>query len=369
MSGLPAMGAKSFEFVRGAECTAKLDVSREGFDTPYFTGRFDSAARIASLTDKRNGREVAKAPLNRIVCYENKPHNYDAWDMNIYYSEHSWDVDDLRAFSVVSNGPVLAILRAEFAYQHSTICQNIILYRTLPRIDFETTVDWREKQYMLKAHFPVDVFYNSATYDVQYGNVTRATHKNTSWDVARFEVCHHKWLDVSEAGYGVSLLNDCKYGCSVDENSMALTLLKSSTNPNPEADQCVHHFTYSLMPHMGGWREGGVVAQAYSLNMPVNVHAAGGKGDAHGSGDEFRVDAAGVIVEAVKRQLDGKNTIVRMYECYGARTDARLVTSGKVKRAYLTNLMEQTERELSVEDGCIELKFKPYEIITVMLEA
>ncbi len=366
--GVPAMGAKSFEYVYGEASADKLDVTDKRFDTPYFAGEFGPAARIVSLIDKRNGRQVAREPLNRIVCYENKPHNYDAWDINIYYTEHSWEVDDLRSLEVVSNGPVLAMLRAEFAYEHSTIEQYILLYRTLPRIDFDTRVQWNEKQYMLKAHFPVDVFYNSATYDVQYGNVTRATHKNTSWDVARFESCHHKWMDVSEAGYGVAVLNDCKYGCSIDEHSMALTLLKSSTHPNPEADQCEHVFTYSLMPHMGDWRVGGVVRQAYGLNMPMTTCAAGGAGDLRATADEFAVDAPGVLVEAVKRQLDGVNTIVRMYECYGARTQATLRLGVPAKRAYLTDLMENVEREVPVVDGSVTLEFKPYEILTVMLE-
>lgn len=363
--GIPAMGVKSFEYVYGDECADKLNVTEKSFETPFFKGEFDDKGRIASLIDLRNGRQVARAPLNSIVCYENKPHNYDAWDMNIYYAEHSWDVDELKSISVIANGPVLAIVRAEYAYEHSTIAQDIIIYKTLPRIDFSTTVDWKEKQYLLKAHFPVDVFYNAATFDVQYGNVTRATHKNTSWDVARFEVCHHKWMDVSENGYGVSMLNDCKYGCSVDENSIALTLLKSSTYPDPEGDQCVHTFTYSIMPHMGDWRTGDTVSQAYSLNIPLTAHAAGGKGVSEAQ--SYAIDGRGIVVEAVKQQLDGKNTIVRAYECYGARTRAYLDAAG-AKRAYAVNLMEQAEGELPIVDGKVALDFKPYEILTVMFE-
>ena len=365
---VPAMCVKSFSFVKGTAAADSLAVTAEGFETPFFKGTFDAAARITSLVDLRNGREVAKAPLNRIVCYENKPHNYDAWDINIYYTEHSWDVDDLRSLEVISNGPVLAILRAQYAYQHSTITQDIMLYHDLARIDFDTRVMWQEKQYMLKAHFPVDVFYNSATYDVQYGNVTRATHKNTSWDVARFEVCHHKWLDVSEARYGVSLMNDCKYGCSVDENSVALTLLKSATYPNPEADQCEHVFTYSLMPHEGDWREADTPWAAYSLNMPLTCCPAGGAGGGTVAPDMYSVDAPGVMIEAVKQQLSGENEIVRLYEYDGARTTAKLRLGGEYSAAYLTNLMEQVERELPIVDGEIELQFKPYEILTVMLE-
>ena len=365
VAGVPAMGVKAFEYVCGEESTEQLSVTESGFETPYFKGEFDGKGRIKSLIDLRNGRQVAKAPLNDIICYENKPHNYDAWDINIYYNEHSWVVDDLKSFKVVANGPVLAIVRAEYAYEHSTIAQDIIIYKTLPRIDFATTVDWKEKQYLLKAHFPVDVFYNAATYDVQYGNVTRATHKNTSWDVARFEVCHHKWMDVSESGYGVSILNDCKYGCSIDENSMALTLLKSSTHPAPDADQCLHTFTYSLMPHMGDWRKGNTISQAYSLNMPMTAHVSGGKGEQELT--TYSTDTPGVIIESVKQQLDGQNTIVRMYECYGARVQTRL-TLPAAKHVYLTNLMEQADRELPIENGQVVLDFKPYEIVTVMVE-
>lgn len=146
-------------------------------------------------------------------------------------------------------GPVRATLEMERKVSRSVICQKIHFYAACPRIDFETTVDWKEHQHLLKAHFPMDVHTDEATFEIQFGNVTRKTHQNTSWDQARFESCGQKWIDVSEGHYGISLLNDCKYGHSVHNGEMALTLIKSGTEPNPVADQEMHVFTYALYPH------------------------------------------------------------------------------------------------------------------------
>ena len=150
-----------------------------------------------------------------------------------------------------------ASLRIVRRYLESSITQTVTLYRDIPRIDIRNQIDWKEKQIFLKDLFPVDIHTNEATFDIQYGNVTRPTHYNTSWDFARFEVCHHKWLDISEAGYGVSFLNDCKYGCSVHEGVVGLSMLKSATYPNPDADKEYQEFTYSIYPHLEGWREAG----------------------------------------------------------------------------------------------------------------
>ena len=364
---LPPMAAKGFGFVRGTAASDKepaVHADAAGFETPFYSGRFDEAMRITSLLDKRVGRELCKAgeALNRIVCYENRPHNYDAWDINIYYDRRKWDVTDVQSVTVIAEGPVLTKLRVEYRFNQSSIRQDLIFYKDLERVDFDTTVDWKEKHYMLKAHFPVDIFYNEATYDIQYGNVKRATHKNTSWDVARFEVCAHKWADVSEAGYGFSLMNESKYGYSVDENSCALTLLKSSTYPNPEADQEVHHFTYSILPHQGDWREADTPGQAYRLNIPVMTTA--GRGADPALPAFACVDREGVMIEVVKQQLDGEDTIIRLYECHGARTNVTM-TLGKAPEAVsLVNLMEDEIGPAACEGNQVRFVMKPYEIVT-----
>ncbi len=360
--GMLPMTATPLWFVFGDTPRNAVKADRKGFDTPFFKGTFDKGMRIVSLYDKAARREVAKPgeALNRIVCYENKPHNYDAWDVNIYYDRRHFEVDAVQSVEIVSAGPVLALLRVRYAYMQSTLTQDIYLYHDIGRIDFDTTVDWKEIQYLLKAHFPVDVFYNDATYDIQYGNIRRATHKNTSWDVARFEVCAHKWADVSEEGYGVSLLNDCKYGHSIDEHSMALTLLKSSTSPNPIADREEHRFTYSLMPHAGGWREADTPGMAYRLNIPALCVAGGAEGAPYAP--FASADAPNVIVESVKRAEDGDGVIVRLYECHGRRTATRLAIGFPATQAASCNALEDTLEKVILEGCEITCELRPYEI-------
>lgn len=367
--GLPPMGARAFSFARQASREAVLRADADGFDTPFFTGTFDGAMRITSLIDKRNGRQLCREgqTLNRIVCYENLPHNYDAWDINIYYDQRQWDVSDVQSVEIVDDGPALARLRVRYAFNRSTIDQDVVFYADIPRIDFETTADWREAHYLLKAHFPADVFHTEATYDIQYGNLRRPTHRNTSWDVARFEVCAHKWADISEPGYGFSLLNDCKYGHSADEDGIALTLLKSSTYPNPEADQEVHRFTYAIMPHPGDWRAAGVAKMAYRLNVPVLT--APGVGGTPGSASLISVDRENVLVEVVKRQLAGRDTVIRLYEYHGARTDVTLTLDRAPASVKVANLLEDALGDAAVRGNAISLTLKPYEIVTLLISA
>src|SRR5262249_30252000 len=150
-------------------------------------------------------------------------------------------------------------------YRRSQIRQKIYVYHDDKRVDFDTLIDWHEQHILLKAAFPVNVLSPVATFDVQWGNVQRPTHRNTSWDWARFESCAHKWADLSECNYGVALLNDCKYGYDIHANVIRLSLLKSATSPDPTADQGEHVMIYSLLPHLGDWRAG-VIPTAYDLN-------------------------------------------------------------------------------------------------------
>ncbi len=366
---LKPMTETPFWFSTAPSDAPDMAADEKRFETDFFTGAFDGDMRIVSLIDKRCGREVAKPgqALNRIVCYENKPHNYDAWDVNIYYNRRHWEIEKPESVKIISRGPVMTVLRVKYAYMSSVIEQDVIIYQHLPRIDFQTRVDWQEQQYLLKAHFPVDVFYNEATYDIQYGNLKRATHKNTSWDVARFEVCAHKWVDVSEDGYGVSLLNDCKYGHSIDENGMALTLLKSSVAPNPLADQEEHFFTYSLMPHEGGWREAGVPEMAYRLNVPVMVTPGAGRQEV---AQPFAAIAApNVQIEVVKEALNGEGTVIRVYENYGRRTaNVKMHLSFAPVSAEVCNLMEQVIEPAQLEGQVIAFDLKPYEIKSFLVK-
>jgi len=223
---------------------------------------------------------------------------------------------------------------------------------------------------MLKVAFPVEVFSPVATYEIQWGNVQRPTHRNTSWDWARFETCAHKWVDLSEGDYGVSLLNDCKYGHDIRDNVIRLTLLRSPTMPDPMADFGEHRFVYSLYPHRGGWDEK-VQAEAYALNDPIIVSSYewGRPGDPvtrHLS--LVTCSAPNVVIETVKRAEDGDGIIVRLYESHRKRGAVTVRFAFAVGSAWETNLLEENQAELPVSDGEVSLKLRPYQIVTLRVK-
>ena len=248
----------------------------------------------------------------------------------------------------------------------SVIEQQICFYSHTKRIDFKTRIDWYEHQMLLKAAFPLDILCNEANYDIQFGNVSRPTHKNTTWDQARFEVCAHKWADVSEAGYGAAVLNDCKYGYDVQDSVIRLTLLKSGIFPNPDADQGEHTFTYSLLPHKGDFRTGRVIQEAYDLNCPLISTEIKGNGVL--SCSFLEIENENILADTVKRSEDGEGLIVRFYESYGMRTNTH-VTFSMTEGAQISecNCMEEETKKVMTENGRIALTFKPYEIKTIKI--
>ncbi len=304
--------------------------------------------------------------LNALRMYEDKPIYYDNWDIDIFYTEKSWPVDQVERMEWTEVGSVRAVLEIERKASQSTFTQKVIFYADSRRIEFQTHVDWKEHQTLLKAHFPVAVHTDEATFDVQFGNLTRKVHTNTSWDVARFESCGQKWIDLSEGHYGVSLLNDCKYGHSVKDSNMALTLIKSGIEPNPVTDQEEHTFTYALYPHKETWRAAGTVAEAYKLNQPLlaDVKAA----DSEKKSACFAAAAASnVILETVKKAEHGNGIVLRMYESENAYTKTTLTVDTDFEKAYICNLLEEEEQEAQVNGKEIHVVLKPYEVVTVKL--
>lgn len=179
------------------------------------------------------------------------------------------EITQLTGCELTENGPLRAVLRLTWTYHRTAVTQDIIFYRDTVRIDFRTELDWHGHNQLLKVAFPVDIHALEATYDIQFGNVKRPTHWNTSWDYARFETVGHQWADISEKGYGIALLNDCKYGYDIKDSVLRLTLLKSAVHPDPQQDQGHHEFTYALYPHTGDFVEGRVVQEAWELNNPL----------------------------------------------------------------------------------------------------
>ena len=374
VKNIPSKGYKSFAVLDAVPALVESDANAVPFrlinerklETPFYTVKLDEQGMFTSVYDKENDREVIQEGhrANLFRMYEDKPIYYDNWDIDIFYTEKFWDVDQVERMEWTELGPVRAVLAITRKASNSVINQEIIFYAQSRRIDFVTHVDWKEHQTLLKVHFPVAVHTDEATFDVQFGNLTRKTHQNTSWDVARFESCGQKWMDLSEGNYGVSLLNDCKYGHSVKDSDMALTLIKSGIEPNPVTDQEEHVFTYAIYPHAQGWRAAGTVAQAYKLNQPLLVQTGAQAGKNYSLAS---VDRSNVVIETIKQAESGEGIVVRMYESENSLTKAKLTVNRPFEKAWVCNLLEEEESEGHVEGQVIDVTLKPYEVVTVKI--
>jgi alpha-mannosidase len=270
---------------------------------------------------------------------------------------------------VVESGPLLATLEIRRRILNSDYVQRVSLSHNSPQLDVVTDIDWHERHILLKVAFPVDVLAPTATYEIQWGNVERPTHRNTSWDWARFETCAQKWVDLSEGGYGVSVLNDCKYGHDIKDNVIRISLLRGPTSPDPEADQGSHTFAYSLLPHAGRW-SGETIAAAYALNDPLLVVDGVQKGEPsqpQATRSLLSVDAQNIVIETVKQADDGDGIIVRLYETQRVRGRVMLKTGFKLADVWHTNLLEDGITQLPCDATAVELTVKPYEIVTLRL--
>lgn len=326
----------------------------------------DDAGEIASLYDLKHERELIApgARGNRLVAYEDRPLAWEAWDIDIFYEEKPYPVQVVSDWRVVEEGPVRAAIEITRKLGSSTIRQRICLWRASRRIDFVTEVDWQERQTLLRALFPLRLNAARATCEIQFGAVERPTHRNTSWDVARFEVCAHRWVDLAEGDYGVALLNNGKYGHSLHDNVLGLSLLKGSTFPDPDADRGLHRFTYSLLPHAGDWRAGQVVRRAYELNAPLRAVPVPG-----GSSTEpesfLSTGSDHIVVETVKVAEDGNGLIVRLYEAHNRRGPASLRFIWPVESAEEVDLLERPSGTVEVAGDRVKFEVRPFEVKTL----
>ncbi len=372
MASVPSMGYATYRIVERRPTAVKstLKVSKRGLENRFYEIALDAKGLITSIVEKSTGREVLLPGQkgNALQLFEDKPNDFDAWDIDFFYDDKWEDITDLQSIEVVEQGPVSAAIEMTRKFGKSTLKQKMIIYADNPRIDFETWVDWHEDHKCLKAAFPVDVNASKARYEIQFGNVERPTHTNTTWDVAKFEVAAHRWADISEQDFGVSLMNDCKYGHHTKGTTMRLTLLRSPKDPDEAADMGEHVFTYSLMPHAGDYIQAQTVRRGYELNVPLMAMCLKpSKGSLPASGSFFSVDAENVILETVKRAEKEEATILRFYECHNRRATANVKIGVPFKKVYECDLMERNTGSIDSKDGVISFEMKPFEIKTVKL--
>jgi alpha-mannosidase len=351
-------------------------------ENKFIRVEFNEQGDITRIFDKQANREVLAPDAigNQFQAFEDRPKSWDAWDVDIFYDDKLWLAEPTSSIEVIEQGELRQTIEIKRRILNSSYTQRISLNHNSPRLDFDTHVDWAERHILLKVAFPVDVLSPQATYEIQWGNVQRPTHRNTSWDWARFETCAHKWVDLSEGDYGVSLLNDCKYGHDIHDNVMRITLLRSPTMPDPAADFGEHQFKYSLYPHAGAWGEE-TQREAYLLNDPIIVYQktidhrrlttlapARSAGVVNRLWSMVSTTQSNVIIETIKRAEDGNGIIVRLYESQRKRGQVQLQAGFVVEAAWETNLLEENGSELSIENNSVQLNLKPYQIITIRLK-
>ncbi|XP_008941963.1 PREDICTED: alpha-mannosidase 2C1, partial [Merops nubicus] len=331
----------------------------------------DSMGHLISLRLVGSQRESIPdgCCANQFALFDDVPLYWDAWDVMDYHLETRKPVTKLlKPLEVTLAGGLRG--SASFSLQvgsSSTLTQEIILDATCPYLRFLTQVEWKEAHKFLKVEFPVQVRSTNATYEIQFGHLQRPTHWNTSWDWARFEVWAHKWLDLSEHGFGVALLNDCKYGASAHGNVLSLSLLRAPKSPDATADMAHQQFTYAVMPHLGSFQDAGVIQHAYSLNFPL--HVVPGSSAQCPPWSAFSVSSPAVVLETVKQAEDRPNAVVvRLYEAHGSTVSAWLQTSLPIKEAMLCDLLERPAAEggLQLEPRGVRLSFTPFRVLSVL---
>ena len=342
-------------------------------ENDFLLVEFNIEGDITRIFDKQANREVL-APnsiANQIQAFEDRPKSWDAWDIEIFYDDKMWLAEPASSIRIIEYGELRQAIEVKRRILNSEYIQRISLNHNSPRLDFDTHIDWKDRHTMLKVAFPVEVLAPQATYEIQWGNVQRPTHRNTSWDWARFETCAQKWVDLSEGNYGVSLLNDCKYGHDIHNNVMRITLLRSPTMPDPMADFGEHDFKYSLYPHSGSWNEE-TQREAYLLNDPIIVYQRKderrNKSLISNLQSLVSVSSPNAIIETIKRAEDGDGIIVRLYESQRKRGPVQCQFGRAVESAWTTNLLEDNESALSVDQDSVQLNLRPYQIVTLRVK-
>ena len=324
----------------------------------------DGKGEVISFVLKTSGREFAAEPMNRFHLYKDVPRLFDAWDIDSNYKEQEITAAENVKVSVLQAGSLRSVLKVTGRISNSSFVQYIRLDAESTRLEFETVVDWKELHRLLKVAFPVRVFAENGINEMQFGYVERPTRRSRTYDKDRFEVCNHRYSALCDGAHGAAVLNDCKYGISMNENALELTLLRAAAAPEMHADNREHHFTYAFTAWEGSFADNDVVRQGYELNVKPVV--TDGTADAFSL---FDVEKNNVILESVKLAEDGSgDLILRLYESKKAAVHTALFTTLPVAQAWSCTMLEEKETELVVEDKSISLDFRAFEIKTLRLK-
>jgi alpha-mannosidase len=377
---VPSFGYKTFRVIPGPPSPSaavppdslKVDAQALTLENEFLKVKVGAASGlIESLYDKANARE-AFDPSHRgnlLQTFVDKSRGWEAWNIPADFEKVKWDVSTAESVQVVETGPLRAVIRVVKKFQNSRFTQDIILYPGIPRVDCAMQVDWHEKNIMLKVAFPISVSSRTASYEIPFGAIRRPTTRETPTEKARFEVPALHWADLSDDHYGVSILNESKYGYDTKDNVMRLTLLRSPAWPDPHADEGAQQFTYSIYPHKGGWEQAETVRRGYEFNVPLLVHVdSSHAGTLPTAQSLLSIDAPSVILSAMKKAEDDDSLVLRFYAAGQNVGETTLTLPRAATEAAETDLMEHTTAPLAVQGNKLRLNLKPYEIKTVKIK-
>lgn len=365
VKGLPPFAYKTI-YQSDKECCLETSINESEVETQFYIISWNEAGQLTGIYDKEAQREVLPKGkcANVLQVFEDKPRCFDAWEMESTLDLKKEIITNCTDIRVTKN--VIGIFVSfTWKYHDSVINQTMCLYNEKKRIDFKTNIDWQQHQKLLKTAFPVDIRAVDARFDIQNGNIRRPITCNNSWEAAKFEVAAHKWVDLWETGYGMAVLNDCKYGHDIKEDTIRLTLLKSAIDPDYSADTGSHEFIYSILPHHKEWYESKIEQEAFDLNNPLE----GVKGQSFITDTSlFSFSYDHIVVDAIKRAENSEDIVIRFHEYAGARGSVKITTKlNNIHSWCESNLMEEPQGEFVTSP--IEVSIKPYEIKTILIKS
>ena len=364
---VPACGAVSLQ-PKAVQPRVSVSARQEGSDiileNELIRAIISSRGEITSFTDKQSGREYAAGPMNRLLMFKDVPRKFDAWDIDSNYILQPVDLDEPVTVSILEAGGLRAVVRIERRIQHSAFEQDIILTAGSRRMDFKTHVDWNELHRLLKVEFPVSVHADEGINEIQFGYMKHPTHRSRLYDIDRYEVCNQRYSALCDESHGAAVLNDCKYGISMNGNALQLTLLRAAASPEMRADNGEHTFTYAFTAWEGSFLNSPVVREAYDLNVPLQC--------VEGCCDPFSAfepDEENIFIDTVKPAEDGSgDLILRLYEAKRADTLCSLKVRIPVRSVFLCDMLENEMEELTASaPGEYKLHFHTFEVKTLRI--
>ncbi|GGJ58504.1 alpha-mannosidase [Deinococcus roseus] len=338
---IPAFGhlALGVFLQESAQAEPQVQATSNILENAHLKAEIGADGTLHSLTDKATGRQVLSGRGNQIWAYPDLPRHWEAWDVDPFYALDGQEITASAPPVLVQHGPLQAAIEVGREHNGTKLVQRYGLSATSRRLDIQTTLMCEGRRTLLRAYFPLNVRSHEAWFETAYGALPRATHRNTSWQQAQFEVPAHRWADLSEATFGVGLLNNGKYGHSALGNTLGLTLHRAPLYPDPLADEGEHHFTYALYPHAGDWRNGNV-QQAHNLNSPALGIWSSPTGNWPSQQSFLQVQGEGARFSAFKQAEDGKGFILRLYEAHGGRSRVQVKAEG-LQVSGPVNLLEE----------------------------